>query len=103
MAAVRAAASLAAPAARLGAHRETDKATARGSRTVAHRGSRRVRAAPTRASAAEAAPEAGAEAPDKVRRDDIPYQSHLPRGRSAVASPRVTPVSRGFRSKSRTR
>ena len=94
MAAVRAAASLAAPAARLGAHLETDKATARVARTVAHRGSRRARAAPTRASAAEAAPKAGAEASDEVRRVDFPEPS---RPFSAVAprSPLATPRDDG--------
>ena len=95
MAAVRAAASLTAPAARLGAHLETDKATARVARTVvAHRGSRRARAAPTRASAAEAAPKAGAEASDEVRRVDFPEPS---RPFSAVAprSPLATPRDDG--------
>ena len=79
----------------LGAHRETDKATARVARTVAHPGSRRTRAAPTRASAAEAAPKADAEASDKVRRDDAPERS---RSLSTVAplSPLATRRLEGF-------
>ena len=82
MAAVRAAAPLA--AVRLGVHREADK-TKRGARTVVHRGSRRVLAAPTRASAAEASPSADAEASDEVRRDE----TLEPRARSRVSFPRT--------------
>ena len=100
MAAVRAAASLAAPAARLGAHRETDKATARVARIVAQPGSRRARAAPTRASAAEAAAKADSEESDKVRRDNALEQSR-PSTTVAPLSPLATPrdASSGFRSK----